>query len=104
MPRQTIQFAFAISQHRADRCHRVERLYLRILAREPDHAGALPLLGMLAPEEGSHELAACLISRAMRAEGLEACSSLGDALAGQGKTVQAIVCCVQALEGGWAGR
>src|SRR5215472_2059360 len=45
--------------------HRAERLYRKVLRREPNQPDALRLLGVIASERGRHEYAVQLISRAL---------------------------------------
>jgi tetratricopeptide (TPR) repeat protein len=55
----------AIGFHRAGRRNEAEGLYRQILSVDPGHADGLHLLGVIAHEEGKHEIAVDLISRAI---------------------------------------
>ncbi|MGD9885490.1 MAG: tetratricopeptide repeat protein [Reyranella sp.] len=59
----------ALAHHRAGRMAEAENLYRRILARDPRHADALHLLGMLAGQAGRHDTAAELIRQAIAVNG-----------------------------------
>jgi protein O-GlcNAc transferase len=50
-------FDLALSRHQAGRLAEAEALYLQILAAQPNHAGAMHLLGLIAHQVGRHELA-----------------------------------------------
>jgi len=55
----------ALGLHRAGRLDEAEGLYRQILAREPDHAESLHLLGVIAHQGGHHETAVDLIGKAI---------------------------------------
>ncbi len=55
----------AIGLHRNDRIDEAERAYCAIVAAEPQHAGALQLLGALRQQQGRYEEALELIGRAI---------------------------------------
>jgi tetratricopeptide (TPR) repeat protein len=58
-------YALAATHHRAGRFHEAEVLYRQILARQPDHADTLHMLGLLAHQAGHHDDALQLIRRAI---------------------------------------
>jgi tetratricopeptide (TPR) repeat protein len=62
--KQTLDWA--LSLHRAGRLNEAEGFYRKILAREPDHAESLHLLGVIAYQGGHHEAAVDLIGKAIR--------------------------------------
>jgi tetratricopeptide (TPR) repeat protein len=57
----------ALAMHRAGRLDEAAQLYDRVLQRDPKHADALHLLGMLQVQKGQLEAGASLIQRAIRA-------------------------------------
>jgi hypothetical protein len=57
--------ATALEYHRAGLLDPARRMYLSLLARQPDHADALHLLGVLEHPCGQHARAAQLIGRAI---------------------------------------
>lgn len=57
--------AQALGLHQTGRLSEAESLYRQILAREPNHADATHLLGVLAHQKGQHEAALELIGRAI---------------------------------------
>lgn len=59
---QSLQTALGL--HQAGHLRQAETIYRRILQTSPDHPDALHLLGLMARQEGDHELAVELISRA----------------------------------------
>jgi tetratricopeptide (TPR) repeat protein len=59
---QSLQAAFGL--HQAGHLRQAETIYRRILQTSPDHPDALHLLGLMARQEGDHESAVELISRA----------------------------------------
>lgn len=101
MPGVQSDFAQALARHRAGELQQAEAIYRAVLARDPQHADALHLLGLIASENGNHDTAAALIVRAIQLQGPEPvyCSNLGVALSREGKFDQAIACYRQALRG-----
>jgi predicted TPR repeat methyltransferase len=59
------EFARALSLHRAGKLAEAELLYRQILAKHPQHAEALHLLGLIACQAGQLQPAADLIARAL---------------------------------------
>jgi len=57
----------ALAHHQADRLPQADALYQQILQREPAHADALHLSGVIAYQAGRHAIAVDLISRAIAA-------------------------------------
>jgi predicted TPR repeat methyltransferase len=88
----TEQFAVALSHHKAGRLAEAERLYRQICAVDPDHAGSLHFLGVLAGQVGRNDLAIDLIGRALalKPDYAEAHYNLGRALTMQGKLGEAV--------------
>ena len=106
MPGVSPKFSFAVAQHRAGNYRQAESIYCEVLARDPrgrdpNHADALHLLGLIASEAGQHDAAAALIVKAIRIRGPEPvfCANLGVALSRQGKLDEAVACYRQALHG-----
>jgi tetratricopeptide (TPR) repeat protein len=62
-------FALALQQHREGKLLQAERLYRDVLAREPHHADALHLSGVVAHQTGRHEVAVTLIGKAIALNG-----------------------------------
>ncbi|HUB26666.1 MAG TPA: tetratricopeptide repeat protein [Tepidisphaeraceae bacterium] len=81
-----------LAHHRAGRLAEAANVYQQILARQPNHPGALHLLGVVESQCGRHAPAVELIRRAIavnpKAEDFH--SNLGLALAGLGKHDEAI--------------
>lgn len=50
-------FRLAVAHHQAGRLSEAEGLYRQILGAQPNHAGALHLLGVIADQVGRHEVA-----------------------------------------------
>jgi len=94
MAQLTIQQAFdlALQHHQAGRLREAEPLYRQILARQPDHADALHLLGVLARQAGRIDIAVDSIRRAIafRPNYPEAHNNLGIALKDTGQFDEAI--------------
>ncbi len=89
----------AVEQYRAGRLPQAEQLCRRVLQKQPRHAGALHLLGLLAHQTGRGGQAVKHIHRALQLNPhyAEAHNSLGMALARQGKLEQAATAYQQAL-------
>ena len=94
---QTIQIA--LQHHQSGRLREAEALYRQILAAEPQHAGALHFLGVIACQVGRHDVAVDLIRRALaiRPGYAEAHYSLGNALKDKGQLDEAIEAWRQAV-------
>ena len=90
----------AIQHHRAGRLAEAEAIYRQILDREPNHADALQLLGVVAHQVGRNEIAVDLIRRAIAVNPAVADyhSNLGLVLTVQGQLDEAIVACRRALQ------
>jgi protein O-GlcNAc transferase len=58
-------FDLALQHHQAGRLADAEALYRQILALQPDHAGALHFLGVIAHQIGRHDLAVKWICQAI---------------------------------------
>jgi Tfp pilus assembly protein PilF len=92
-------FDLATQRHRAGQLREAERFYRQILAQEPQHAGALHHLGVLANQVGKREIAVELIRRAVAANpnNPDACCNLGNALKDVGRIDEAIAAYRQAI-------
>jgi predicted O-linked N-acetylglucosamine transferase (SPINDLY family) len=86
------QLESGMSHHQAGRLAEAERIYRRILTRQPDHADALHLLGVLAVQTGRLDEAEDLIRRAISICSTNALyySNLGKTLKDSGQLDQAI--------------
>jgi tetratricopeptide (TPR) repeat protein len=93
-------FDLASEHHRAGRLSEAERLYRVILSQQPEHAGALHYLGVIAYQSGNKVAALELIQRAIAlgAGDSSALSNLGAALKDLGKLDEAEAACRRALE------
>jgi predicted O-linked N-acetylglucosamine transferase (SPINDLY family) len=58
-------FQAALAHHEAGRISEAAALYRALLARDPDHAGSLHLLGLIGAQQGDAETAIVMIRRAM---------------------------------------
>jgi len=92
--RLTIQQAFdlAMQRHAAGKLHSAEEIYRRIFARQPEHAGAIHGLGVIALQLGRHDIALDLFRRAiaLNPNSVEAHSNLGNVLREKGELDAAI--------------
>jgi Tfp pilus assembly protein PilF len=99
--RMTVQeeFESGRSHHQAGRLAEAERIYRQVLARQPDHADALHLLGVLALQAGRAQTAVELFRRAIAICSTNAFyhSNLGSALTDLGQHEQAIAAYRQAV-------
>jgi tetratricopeptide (TPR) repeat protein len=86
---RTVNAGFA--HHQAGRVERAEALYRKALAKDPDHAEALHLLGVIAYQRGQIAAAIELIDRALPElhDLPEAHLNLGNALRAAGRLVEA---------------
>ena len=91
--------ADAVRLHQEGDLSRAEAMYRRILERDPDHPGALHLLGVLAHQQGHHERAVALIARAIALDPGRASyhGNLGVALLGLGRADEAEAALREAL-------
>ena len=82
----------ALSCHQAGRLAEADRLYTEILAKEPEHADALNLLGVVRLDEGDAAAAAELIEKAIAVnpDHAEAHCNLGVALTHRGELEAAV--------------
>jgi protein O-GlcNAc transferase len=89
---RTVNAGFA--HHQAGRLERAEALYRKALARDPEHAEALHLLGVIAYQRGDSETAIALIKHALPQlqELPEAHLDLGNALREAGRLAEAADC------------
>ena len=89
----------ALKCHQSGRLAEAERFYERILAREPDHADALNLMGLVAHQTGRKHLAAELIRKAVARKPTSAMyhQNLGLALSSQGRLDEAVAAFRRAL-------
>jgi predicted O-linked N-acetylglucosamine transferase (SPINDLY family) len=89
----------ALLHHHGGRLAEAEQIYRQILARRPDHADAMHMLGVLAAQVGRSAVAADLLQRAiaLKPNCPEAYSNLGIALRDLGQLGQAVAACRQAI-------
>ena len=80
-----------MEHHQAGRLQEADALYRQILASQPDHPGALQMLGVLAHQVGRNDLSADLFRRLISFEpqNAEAHNNLGVALAAEWKLAEA---------------
>jgi len=90
----------ALQHHQAGRLAEAEALYRQILAAQPNHAGALHLLGVIAHQTGRHGLAVEWIrwSIALNPDNAAAYSNLGAACGALGQLDDAIASFRRAIE------
>ena len=100
MPTTSELLATAVEHHQAGRLQVAEEIYRQILAREPQHADAIHLVGLVALQTGQHRRAVEWIGRAVAIRGDRAHfhSNLGEAYRALGRTPEAIACYRRALE------
>ena len=93
-------FSTALFHHQAGNLQKAETCCRRVLKKNPTHAECLHLLGRIASETGSQEIAASLINRAIKAAGPKSgfCVSLAMVMQRQGKYGAAASCYRQALQ------
>src|SRR5436305_13546482 len=89
----------ALQYHGAGRFKEAESLYRQILAAEPNHAGALHLLGVAASQQDRKNEAVQLISRAIAIQprAPEFHANLALVYIEQGLPEKSVPCCQQAL-------
>src|SRR5580693_8619177 len=93
-------FERGLQEQKAGHAPAAESLYRQVLARQPDHPGALHMLGILiCNEHGRAEEAVQLLRRAIAAEpaGAMAYCTLGQILAASGNASEAIAAFDQSL-------
>jgi predicted O-linked N-acetylglucosamine transferase (SPINDLY family) len=92
--------AVAVRHHQAGRLQAAEQLYRQILAAQPDHPGALHLLGVVAQQTGRHEAAVEYIEKAIALDGRQPPfhNNLGEAYRALRRTPDAIASYRRALE------
>lgn len=92
--------ATAVRHHQAGRLPQAERLYRQILDRNPIHAEALHLLGVLTCQKGQPAVAVELLGRATVIDPQNSTyhSNLGNALQMQGQLDEAVACYRRALQ------
>jgi len=93
------QYESGVSLHRAGRLAEAERVYRQVLARQPDHAGALHLLAVLVAQAGRLDAAVEFMRQVVRLKPdfPDAHSNLGNALRAMGQPDEAIAACRQAI-------
>src|SRR3989338_4490231 len=91
--------AIALQHQQAGRLSEAEALYRQILQIQPNHPGALHLLGVIAHQTGKHEIAVEYITRAIALNPTvaEYHSNLGTVYRAMGKLEEAVVHYRQAL-------
>lgn len=89
----------AIAYHQAGRLGEAAGVYSQILSKEPKHADALHLLGVIRRQQGQHNQAVRLIEKAIasRPDVFSYHNSIGLAYQHQGKLAQAITCYRRAI-------
>jgi tetratricopeptide (TPR) repeat protein len=89
----------ALAHHQAGRLDEAVRVYQALLARDPDHADALHLLGVAAHQQGDPARAAELIGRAvaLRPDVAAFHCNLAEARRALGEPERAAACCRTAL-------
>jgi protein O-GlcNAc transferase len=101
MPSSTQQiFDEAVTHHRAGRRGEAMAFYQQVISSQPDHAGALRLLGSLESDAGRHDVALALINRAIAVspDDVECYVTLGRVLAATGHGEQAIAAYRRAIQ------
>jgi predicted O-linked N-acetylglucosamine transferase (SPINDLY family) len=102
MPEQSADqaFALALQHHQAGRIAEAERGYRAILQRDPEHADALHLLGVIALQTGNLEPALALVQRAvaLRPDAAVCRNNLGQVLDRLGRNAEAARCYAAAIE------
>jgi tetratricopeptide (TPR) repeat protein len=91
--------SLAVQHHLAGRLEQAAAAYRVILARDPQHADALHLLGVAAHQQGDHQQAAQLIGQAIALRPGEAAfyANLAEAYRATGQLDRAVTCCRTAL-------
>jgi tetratricopeptide (TPR) repeat protein len=101
MAQLTVKQAFgtAVQLHRAGRLPQARALYQQVLARQPNHADALHLLGVIAHQVGQNDVAVDLIGKAIavKPDYPQAHCNLGNALRDMGRLDEAIAACRRAI-------
>ena len=96
MPEQSVDeaFALALEQHRAGRLADAAQGYRAILARAPQHADSLNLLGVIAMQSGDLPAALALVQRAvvLRPDAAVCRNNLGQVLERHGRDDEAARC------------
>ncbi|HIO09993.1 TPA: tetratricopeptide repeat protein [Candidatus Poribacteria bacterium] len=89
-----------IAFHQANLLHQAEQVYQEILQVLPQHADALHLLGVIAYQEKEHQIAANLITQAIKIDSTQYSffNNLGLVLKGQEKLDQAVQAFHQSIE------
>jgi Flp pilus assembly protein TadD len=89
----------ALEHQQAERLEEAEALYREVLARDPENADALHLLGVLACQSRRHELALAWIARAIALNPSASFyhNNLGNVLQELGRFEEAILCYQEAL-------
>jgi len=98
-PDLDVALSLAIRHLQAGRLQKAERLCRHILERQPDHADALHLLGVIAHHTGNSEAAVELIGRAIAisARVAEYHNNIGEAYRALGRPDTAVACYTKAL-------
>lgn len=93
-------FEFALDCHQKGQLDRAKSVYLKILEKNPAHAEALHLLGLIAHQSGNRQQAVNLISQAVRLNPANAVYhyNMGVSLSEMGRKTEAIVSFRQATE------
>jgi protein O-GlcNAc transferase len=92
-------FQTAVGCHGSGQLGQAETLYRQILAEQPKHFGALHFLGVMAHQQGRHEVGVDLIRQALviQPDNADAYGNLGVALKANGQLDEAIAAYRQAI-------
>lgn len=95
----TLELDLAVQHHQDGQLGEAERIYRGILERDPNHADAAHLLGLLAHQVGEDEAALGLIARAIKISSSVAAfhGDLGNVLQKMGRVSEAELCYREAL-------
>lgn len=94
------QFESGMSQHRAGQLAEAEAAYRQVLSRDPNHTGALNLLGLIAGQCGNDDKAIELIGRAVQLspDYAEARINLGNSLVRKGRFGEGVLAYQHAIK------
>jgi protein O-GlcNAc transferase len=94
------QFDLGVAHHRAGRLDEAQAAYRQVLLADPNHAGALNLLGLIAAQNGDDERAIGLISRSVQISPkyAEAHINLANSLARKGRYGEAVASYQRAIK------
>jgi protein O-GlcNAc transferase len=92
-------FQHGLKLHQQGQLVHAKALYEKVLEKQPDHFDALHLLGVIAAQSGSPEIAADLIGKAIKInpKSASAHSNLGNALKSLNRLDEAVICYDEAI-------